>query len=177
MICGRQGLRKYKYRDKYRSNRQAYDDMCFCKGDDKRSLIMQNMQNRQNMQNMQNKQNISPLFFSSKDQKSKISESESLINSQTCLGHLVFFKVMTNSFQILIGDQKNWFVGWGGVKKYRIFFFKKLIFSEWSNSARKLFFFYLSPIGAYFPYFFPRFFLQFSFQLSPQLFLPKGRFG
>ena len=41
------------------------------------------------MQNMQNMQNISPLFFSSKDQKSKISESESLINSRTCLGHLV----------------------------------------------------------------------------------------
>ena len=43
------------------------------------------------MQNMQNMQNISPLFFSSKDQKSKISESESLINSRTCLGHLVLF--------------------------------------------------------------------------------------
>ena len=49
----------------------------------------QNMQNRQNMQNMQNRQNIPPLFFSSKDQKSKISESESSINSRTCLGHLV----------------------------------------------------------------------------------------
>ena len=43
------------------------------------------------MQNMQNMQNISPLFFWSKDQKSKISESESLINSRTCLGHLVLF--------------------------------------------------------------------------------------
>ena len=36
-------------------------------------------------------QKISPLFFSSKDQKSKISESESSINSRTCLGHLVLF--------------------------------------------------------------------------------------
>ena len=43
------------------------------------------------MQNMQNMPNISPLFFSSKDQKSKISESESSINSRTCLGHLVLF--------------------------------------------------------------------------------------
>ena len=53
---------------------------------------MQNNQSMQNVQNMQNMQNISPaLFFSSKDQKSKISESESLINSRTCLGHLVVF--------------------------------------------------------------------------------------
>ena len=36
-------------------------------------------------------QNISPLFFLLKDQKSKISESESSINSRTCLGHLVLF--------------------------------------------------------------------------------------
>ena len=66
----------------------------FWKGDDNRSLIVQNMQNMpnmqtmqnmqiiqnmqnmQNIQNMQNMQNIPPLFFSSKDQKSKISESE-----------------------------------------------------------------------------------------------------
>ena len=34
---------------------------------------------------------LSPLSFSSKDQKSKISESESSINSGICLGHLVFF--------------------------------------------------------------------------------------
>ena len=54
---------------------------------------MQNMQNKQNMQNMQNMQNISPLFFSSKVQKSKISESESSINSRTCLGHLVLLYV------------------------------------------------------------------------------------
>ena len=53
--------------------------------------IMQNMQNTQNMQNMRNMENISPLFFSSKEQKSKISESESSINSRTCLGHLVLF--------------------------------------------------------------------------------------
>ena len=32
-----------------------------------------------------------PLFFSSKDQKSNISESESSMNSRTCLGHLVLF--------------------------------------------------------------------------------------
>merc|ERR1711952_545561 len=38
---------------------------------------------------MQTMQNISPLFFLSKDQKSKISESR--INSRTCLGHLVLF--------------------------------------------------------------------------------------
>merc|ERR1712092_42372 len=52
---------------------------------------MQNIQNMQNMQNMKNMQKISPLFFWSKDQKSKISESESLLNSRTCLGHLVLF--------------------------------------------------------------------------------------
>ena len=40
---------------------------------------------------MQNMQNISPLFFLSKEQKSKISESESSINSRTCLDHLVLF--------------------------------------------------------------------------------------
>ena len=38
----------------------------------------------QNMQNMKNMQNIDM-------QKSKISESESSINSRTCLGHLVLF--------------------------------------------------------------------------------------
>ena len=108
MICSRQGLRKYKYKDKqkekyndkYKNNRHAYDIICFCKGDYNRSLIMknvqnmqnnqnmqnlQNMQNIQNIQNMQNMQNISPLFFSWKVQKSKISESESSINSRTCL--------------------------------------------------------------------------------------------
>ena len=70
----------------------------------------QNMQNIHNMQNMKiwknmriiqyrqiiqnlqkNMQNISPLFFWSKDQKSKISESR--INSRTCLGHLVLFEL------------------------------------------------------------------------------------
>ena len=51
----------------------------------------QNMQKTQNMQIMQNMQNMSPLFFLSKEQKSKISESESSINSRTCLGHLVLF--------------------------------------------------------------------------------------
>ena len=52
---------------------------------------MQNKQNMQITQNMQNMQHIPPLFFLSKDQKSKISESESSINSRTCLGHLVLF--------------------------------------------------------------------------------------
>ena len=52
---------------------------------------MQNLQNMQNRQNIQNMQSILPLFFSSKGQKSKISESESSINSRTCLGHLVLF--------------------------------------------------------------------------------------
>ena len=42
---------------------------------------------------MQNMSNISPLFFSSKDQKSKISESDSSINSRACLGHLVLFNI------------------------------------------------------------------------------------
>ena len=55
MICGRQGLRKYKDKDtdkdkdkdKYKNNQQTYKVICFWKGDDKRSLIMQNMQNMQ----------------------------------------------------------------------------------------------------------------------------------
>ena len=57
----------------------------------------QNMQNTQKMQIMQNMQNIKicrispPLFFSSKEQKSKIPESKSSINSRNCLGHLVLF--------------------------------------------------------------------------------------
>ena len=42
-------------------------------------------------------QNISPLFVSSKDQKSMISESESSINSRTCLGHLVLFVIAFSS--------------------------------------------------------------------------------
>ena len=97
------GSKKYKYKDKHK------DVICFWKGDDNRSLIMknvvniqsmqniqnmQNMQNTQNMQNMQNMQsmqNIPPLFFLSKDQKSKICEPESSINSRTCLAHLVLF--------------------------------------------------------------------------------------
>ena len=53
------------------------------------SLIMKNMRHMQNMQNMQNVQNMQNIYFSAKDQKSKISESESSINSRTCLGHLV----------------------------------------------------------------------------------------
>ena len=55
---------------------------------------MKNVQNKQNMQNMQN---ISPLFFLLKDQKSKISESDSSINSRTCLGHLVLFLQLYNA--------------------------------------------------------------------------------
>ena len=59
MISGRQHLRKYKdkdkdkdkYKDKYKNNRQTYDVICFWNGNDKRSLIMQNMQNMHNMQN------------------------------------------------------------------------------------------------------------------------------
>ena len=82
---------KDKYKDKCKNNRHAYDIICFWKGDDNRSLIMKNVQNMQNMQNMQN---ISSLFFSSKDQKSKIPESESSINSRTCLGHLVLFQYL-----------------------------------------------------------------------------------
>ena len=66
MISGRQGLRKYKYKDKhkekykdkYKNNRHAYDIIGFGKGDDNRSLIMKNVQNMQNMQNMQNIQNM-----------------------------------------------------------------------------------------------------------------------
>ena len=46
---------------------------------------------------MQNMQNISPLFFLLKDQKSKISESDSSINSRTCLGHLVLFLQLYNA--------------------------------------------------------------------------------
>ena len=46
---------------------------------------MKKMQNVQNMYNMQNIQNMPNMDV----QKSKISESESSINSRTCLGHLV----------------------------------------------------------------------------------------
>ena len=42
-----------------------------------------------------------PLFFLSKDQKSKISEKESSINSWTCLGHLVLF------WQLSIQNKKS----------------------------------------------------------------------
>ena len=54
MIWDRQGLENTNtnrnkktniYNDKYRNKRQTYDVICFWKGDDKRSLIMQNMQN------------------------------------------------------------------------------------------------------------------------------------
>ena len=51
---------------------------------------------------MQNMQNISHLFSRRKTKKlHKISESESSINSRTCLGHLVFF------FFCLAPKQKN----------------------------------------------------------------------
>ena len=41
-MCGKQVLNtKTKINnDKYRNNRQTYDTICFWKGDDKRSLIM-----------------------------------------------------------------------------------------------------------------------------------------
>ena len=62
MICVRQGLRKYQYKDKhkdkyndkdkYKNNRQTYDVICFWKGDDNRSLIMKNVQNMQDMQGL-----------------------------------------------------------------------------------------------------------------------------
>ena len=44
---------KYKYKDKYKKNRQTYDVTFLWKVDDKRNLIMKNMQNMQNLQNMQ----------------------------------------------------------------------------------------------------------------------------
>ena len=50
-------------------------------------LSMQNMQNKQNMQNLQNTQNMQNIDM----QESKISESESSINSRTFVGHLVLF--------------------------------------------------------------------------------------
>ena len=58
MICGRQHLRKYKYKDKdkYKNNRQTYDVICFWKGDDNRGLIMKIVQNMQIMRNTQNMQ-------------------------------------------------------------------------------------------------------------------------
>ena len=58
---------------------------------------MQNLQNMQNVQNVQNMQNMHNIDM----QKSKICESESSINSRTCLGHLVFF------FFCLAPKQKN----------------------------------------------------------------------
>ena len=71
------------------------------------------MQNTQNMQNMQNMQNISPLFFLSKEQKSKISESESSINSRTCLGHLVLFNLFFSSIQFVkIKSSSPWSWSW-----------------------------------------------------------------
>ena len=68
--------------------------ICFWKGDDKRSLIMQNMQNTKNMPNME-------------VQKSKISESELNINSRTCLGHLVLFNIYYNVWEKSAGITKN----------------------------------------------------------------------
>ena len=66
MICGRQGLRKYKYKHKhkdiykykYNNSLQTYDVIFFWKGDDNRSLIMKIVQNMQNMQIMRNTQNM-----------------------------------------------------------------------------------------------------------------------
>ena len=62
MICRRQGLRNYKYKQKHKYIQQQiqekrqiyeYDVICFWKEDDKRSVIMQNMQNMHNMQSRQ----------------------------------------------------------------------------------------------------------------------------
>ena len=64
------------------------------------------MQNTQNMQNMQNMQIISPLFFLSKVQKSKISESEPSINSRTCLGHLVLLTMFNKLYTSI--RNKEW---------------------------------------------------------------------
>ena len=55
---------------------------------------------------MQNMQNISPLFFSLKDQKTKTSESESSMNSRTCLGHLILFIIIYNN-KILVANISN----------------------------------------------------------------------
>ena len=49
------------YKDKYKNNRQTFIVICFWKGDDKMSLIMQNIQNMQRMQNMQNMQSMQNL--------------------------------------------------------------------------------------------------------------------
>ena len=76
---------KVKHKEKHKDQYKTYDVICFWKGDDNRSQIMKNKQNMQIMQNTQNMLNISPLFFSSKDQKSQISESEPSVNSRTCL--------------------------------------------------------------------------------------------
>ena len=56
MVCSTHGLENTNtktntYNDKYRTNRHTYDVICFWKGDDKRSLILQNMQVMPNMQN------------------------------------------------------------------------------------------------------------------------------
>ena len=55
------------------------------------SLVMKKMLKMQNIQNVQIMQNMQNIVFLRKDLKSKISESESSINSRTCLGHLVLF--------------------------------------------------------------------------------------
>ena len=63
------------------------------------------MQIMQKMQNMQNMKNMSPLFLSSKEQKTEISESQSSINSRTCLDHLVLFSsaYVWTSFIVFLG--------------------------------------------------------------------------
>ena len=53
---------------------------------------------------MQNMQNISQLFSRRKTKKlHKISESESSINSRTCLGHLVLFMFLS---MVTINEQQ-----------------------------------------------------------------------
>ena len=84
MICGRQGLRIYKYKDKYKNNRHAYDIICFWKGDDNTSLIMKNVQNMQNKQNMQNMQNmqISPNYFFHRKSKNLRSLNQNQVSTR-----------------------------------------------------------------------------------------------
>ena len=73
MICHRQGLENKNtntntktktktniYNDKYKNNGHTYVVICFWKGDDKMSLIMQNLPNMPNMQNMQNIVELQP---------------------------------------------------------------------------------------------------------------------
>ena len=59
---------------------------------------MQNMQNMQNIHNMQNMQNVQNM----QNMQKMISESESSINSRTCLGHLVLFITILVMFAVIV---------------------------------------------------------------------------